>query len=154
VNEATKTRQLWGADVLALMTGRGIDIGCGPDPVLPGVQRFDKEHGDANRVRSFVEGEYDFVFSSHTLEHMVDPRSAIREWWSLVKPGGHLIVVVPDEDLYEQGAFPSLFNRDHKHTFTLSKHRSWSPRSVNLFELARPCPRCVAEVAPVVALVL
>src|SRR5262249_20281128 len=43
-----------------------------------------------------------------------------------------------DEDLYEQGVFPSLFNDDHKFTFTLAKRRSWSPVSLNLMDVARP----------------
>jgi hypothetical protein len=42
---------------------------------------------------------------------------------------------VPDEDLYEQGIWPSEFNVDHKHTFTICKARSWSPVSINLTDL-------------------
>lgn len=61
----------------------------------------------------------------------------IRDWFALVKPGGHLIVIVPDEDLYEQGHFPSIFNNDHKSTFTISKAASWSSKSLNLLDLAR-----------------
>ena len=53
-----------------------------------------------------------------------------------MKPGGFLIVTVPDEDLYEQGSFPpSDFNRDHKWSFTIAKARSWSDRSINVLEL-------------------
>jgi hypothetical protein len=66
---------------------------------------------------------------------MVDPRGAIQNWFSLVKPGGHLITIGPDEDLYEQGHFPSIFNSDHKSTFTISKSASWSPVSINCLEL-------------------
>lgn len=136
-NEASKTRALWDERVLSLMKGRGIDIGSGPDPVFPDVERFDREQGDANRVSAYVSGRYDFAFASHALEHMEDPRAALEEWLSVLKPGGHLIVIVPDEDLYEQGVFPSLFNSDHKHTFTISKARSWSPRSFNVLDLVR-----------------
>jgi hypothetical protein len=67
---------------------------------------------------------------------MHDPRRTLANWWSLVKPGGVLFVIVPDEDLYEQGSWPSRHNADHKHTFTISKKRSWSPRSNNLLDLA------------------
>jgi len=55
-------------------------------------------------------------------------------------PGGHLFLIVPDEDLYEQGIFSSRFNADHKATFTISKARSWSPVSVNVLDLARSLP--------------
>jgi SAM-dependent methyltransferase len=136
MNEASKTRALWGDFERSLLSGRGIDIGCGPDPICPGVRQFDLANGDANEITKHVQEVFDFVFSAHCLEHMHDPPSALREWWQLVKPGGHMIVIVPDEDLYEQGYWPSLFNLDHKSTFTINKASSWSPRSFNLFSLA------------------
>jgi SAM-dependent methyltransferase len=138
--EASKTKTLWKPEVLALLKGDGIDIGCGKDPILPEVDRFDLEHGDANRISSYVKKEYDFVFSSHCLEHMHEPREVLKEWFKIVKPGGHLIVLVPDEDLYEQGRFPSIFNGDHKNTFTISKNSSWSSRSHNLLDMALDLP--------------
>ncbi len=48
---------------------------------------------------------------------------------------GHLIVTVPDEDLYEQGVFPSTYNSDHKWTFSVFKTRSWTERSRNMIDL-------------------
>lgn len=68
---------------------------------------------------------------------MADARSALGRWFEVVKPGGHLVVLVPDEDLYEQGQWPSTFNGDHKWTFTLWKDASWSPVSLNVFDLIR-----------------
>jgi len=136
MDETSKTLKIWGDWENSLLAGSGIDIGCGPDPVTPDVRPFDLEHGDANRITEFVTERFDFVFSSHCLEHMHDPFTALKEWWQLVKPGGHLIFMVPDEDLYEQGVFPSRFNSDHKATFTISKQSSWSPASVNVMDLA------------------
>ena len=46
----------------------------------------------------------------------------------------YLVCLIPDEDLYEQGVFPSTFNSDHKHTFTIHKRNSWSKKSINLIE--------------------
>ena len=140
MNESTKSQAHWGKFERQVTQGSGIDIGCGPDPVTPTARRFDLEHGDANRVSEFVKEQFDFVYSSHCLEHMHDPRATILDWWKLAKPGGHLFVVVPDEDLYEQGVFPSRFNDDHKATFTLSKAQSWSPNSVNVLALANSLP--------------
>jgi SAM-dependent methyltransferase len=125
---------------LDILRGDGIDIGCGEDPVLPGVRPFDVQHGDANVISQHVHETFDFVFSAHCLEHMHDPRAAILEWWKLVRPGGHLFIIVPDEDLYEQRVWPSIFNHDHKATFTLSQDPSWSPVSVNVFDLVRLLP--------------
>ena len=134
-DEASKTRAIWTETEWAYLRGRGIDIGSGDDPVLPDVRRFDVADGDANVITRHVDERFDFVFSSHCLEHMRDPRAALREWWQLVRPGGYLFFIVPEEDLYEQGVFPSRFNSDHKATFTLSKRRSWSPVSHNILDL-------------------
>jgi len=46
-----------------------------------------------------------------------------------------LIITVPDEDMYEGGVFPSRWNEDHKHTFTIHKAKSWSPVSINIIDL-------------------
>ncbi|HLW73831.1 MAG TPA: methyltransferase domain-containing protein [Gammaproteobacteria bacterium] len=141
MDETSKTLRLLATDELALLKGKGIDIGCGVWPVRPEVQPFDQVDGDANYITRYVKpGAYDYVFSSHCLEHMRDPDHALGEWWQLVRPGGHLIVVVPDEDLYEQGYWPSLFNKDHKFTFTISKQQSWSPVSRNLLQMVRALP--------------
>ncbi|RZT38472.1 methyltransferase domain-containing protein [Cupriavidus agavae] len=124
--------------------GDGIDIGAGNDPVslyaelFPGMRSlraWDLPDGDAQLLAGVADESFDFVHSSHCLEHLRDPREALRHWFRVLKPGGHLICMVPDEDLYEQGRFPSTFNDDHKWTFTLWKARSWSARTINLFDL-------------------
>jgi len=123
--------------------GKGIDIGAGSDSLSKGIFNniesidiFEANEGDAQEVLKYREKEsYDFVYSSHCLEHVVDPEAAIIEWFSLVKPGGYMVITVPDEDLYEQGVFPSRWNGDHKHTFTIFKQESWSPASINVTDL-------------------
>ncbi len=124
--------------------GNGIDIGAGKDalgqyqeffPGIRGCRAWDMPDGDAQLLATVADNSFDFVHSSHCLEHMRDPVEALQHWLRVLKPGGHLVVLVPDEDLYEQGVFPSTYNTDHKWTFTISKPASWSPRSVNLTEL-------------------
>lgn len=126
--------------------GDGIDIGGKPDPLalyagmfsrMGSVRTWDWEDGDAQHLASVGDETLDFVHSSHCLEHLVDPREGLRHWFRALRPGGHLIVTVPDEDLYEQGVFPSTFNRDHKWTFTIWKPASWSARSINIVDLVR-----------------
>lgn len=126
--------------------GNGLDIGGKPDPLglycglfcrMTAVKTWDKEDGDAQHLSSVAEAAYDFVHSSHCLEHLEDPLAGLQNWLRIVKPGGHLIVTVPDEDLYEQGVFPSAFNREHKWTFTIYKKRSWCGRSLNILDLVR-----------------
>ncbi len=126
--------------------GNGVDIGGKPDPLalyqeffplMRSVRTWDWEDGDAQFLAGVGTEAFDFVHSSHCLEHLVDPGQGLRNWFRVVREGGYLVVTVPDEDLYEQGVFPSTFNRDHKWTFTIFKTNSWSDRSLNLLDLVR-----------------
>ncbi|TRZ97253.1 MAG: methyltransferase domain-containing protein [Rhodocyclaceae bacterium] len=99
------------------------------------VRGWDLEDGDAQAMAGVADATYDFVHSSHCLEHMRDIREALRQWIRIVKPGGYLVITVPDEDLYEQGSWPSKFNSDHKWSFTIHKNRSPMTRSVNVLDL-------------------
>jgi SAM-dependent methyltransferase len=138
-NEATKTREIWTDDVKSLFKGSGLDIGAGEDLIHLSARPFDKAQGDANRIDEFLSEQFDYVFSSHCLEHMHNPADAILRWWRLVKVDGHLVVIVPDEDLYEQGFWPSLLNEDHKATFRISE-TTWSPVSYRIQDLIATLP--------------
>ncbi|KAA0577947.1 methyltransferase domain-containing protein [Azospirillum sp. B21] len=129
--------------------GNGVDIGGKPDPLslyqeffplMESVRIWDLEDGDAQFMHGVESNVFDFVHSSHCLEHMVNPTEALQNWFRIVRPGGYLIITVPDEDLYEQGIFPSTFNADHKHTFTIFKRKSWSNRSINLTKILSELP--------------
>lgn len=132
--------------VTRYFSGEGVDIGAGPDPLthyielfplVTAVRAWDLADGDAELMASCPDNQFDFVHSSHCLEHMRNPDIALKNWFRILKPGGHLIVIVPDEDMYEQGVFPSTFNTDHKWTFTVFKTASWSNRSRNVVELIK-----------------
>jgi SAM-dependent methyltransferase len=140
--ETSKTRAVRGAQFEArYLQGRVIDIGCGPDLIVPHAEPFDMGHGDAQLIAELrPNSSYDAVCSSHCLEHMRDVPAALRQWWRLVRPGGYLVLVVPDEDLYEQGGWPSLFNSDHKATFRLGKKETWSAVSFDIQALVQDLP--------------
>jgi SAM-dependent methyltransferase len=130
--------------VTRYFVGAGIDVGAGRDaltqyrelfPFISSVRAWDVNDGDAQVMETCENAQFDFVHSSHCLEHMKDPQVALTNWFRILKPGGHLIVLVPDEDMYEQGMFPSTYNPDHKWTFTVFKRSSWSDRSRNVVEL-------------------
>jgi SAM-dependent methyltransferase len=124
--------------------GNGIDIGGKPDPItahrdifsgMGDVRVWDWEDGDAQLMAGIPAESLDFVHSSHCLEHLVNPRVGLKAWFNLLKSGGHLVVTVPDEDLYEQGVFPSTYNSDHKWTFTPYKKYSWSDQCICVTDL-------------------
>lgn len=97
--------------------GSGLDIGCGDDPLATPygtVTPYDRIDGDATFIDKFEE-RFDFVYSSHCLEHLQEPEIALRSWYDQVKTNGFLIVCIPHRDLYEKKKFlPSNFNTDHK----------------------------------------
>lgn len=144
-------RRLDSGYVSRFFVGHGIDIGCGNDPLKPSsmfpniktVDKWDKKQGDAQKIS--LDMQFDFVYSSNCLEHLYDPFEGLMSWWNLVKPKGYLIVSVPDEDLYEQGIFPSKSNPDHKKTFTIYKEESWSSESVNVLDLIKSLPSAKIE---------
>ena len=142
MNETDKTNKLRSSKFFEeYLSGKLIDIGAGKDLVCKWAERFDIEDGDANFITKYRQKEsYDTVHSSHCLEHMFHPQDALKEWWKLVKPNGYLIVVVPDENLYEQGIWPSNFNSDHKNTFRLDAETSWSPVSHDIKKLFESLP--------------
>lgn len=128
----------------------GLDIGSGNDPlqIQPGGlwHEFDRIHNpqhNAQRLPSDFRGRYHTVYASHILEHLQDPVAALRSWWSAVKDGGHLIIVVPHRDFYEQKTdLPSRWNKEHK-TFWLPD-RSEPPCTFSLLHTlqdAIPAPQ-------------
>jgi SAM-dependent methyltransferase len=75
---------------------------------LPGRQ-YISEAVDLNEISS---GQYDFVLSSHTIEHIANPVKALHEWIRVVKDNGTLIIIFPHKD----GTF------DHRREITSLAH--------------------------------
>jgi hypothetical protein len=108
--------------------GDGIDIGCGDDPLsgdlwpnITDLIMYDRIFDPTCNAQTLVgvdDESLDFVHSSHCLEHMEDPMAAIEAWLQVLRPGGFLIVTVPDFVMYEGMHWPSRHNGDHKWAFT------------------------------------
>jgi SAM-dependent methyltransferase len=80
---------------------------------------YDKNHKpghqyitEATDLHRLVSGAYDFVLSSHTLEHVANPLLALSEWVRVLKEDGLIVVVVPHKD----GTF------DHRRPTTTLMH--------------------------------
>ncbi len=113
--------------------GEGLDIGYGLDPITADCFGWDISDGDAQYLASIPDESFDYVYSSHCLEHMRDVREALFNWFRVVKPGGFLILYIPERDLYEKRKeLPSRFNADHKHMFLLGK--SEEPDTLDILE--------------------
>jgi len=89
--------------------GKGLDVGAGGWP-LPGATPVElKEGGDAMEL---PHGPFDFIFSSHCLEHLPNPVAALEHWRSRLREpvpssmrggpwtyGGVLFLYLPHPDM-------------------------------------------------------
>lgn len=106
--------------------GRGLDIGCGSEKLWPASIGIDSGKqwgrpvadvtGDGCDLSLFATESLDYVFSSHFLEHVEDYRSALLEWWRVIRVGGFLVLYLPHKDHYPNIGQPGA-NPDHKHDF-------------------------------------
>jgi ubiquinone/menaquinone biosynthesis C-methylase UbiE len=53
-------------------------------------------YADAENLEMFETGSLDFVISSHTLEHIPDPITALKEWIRVLKENGILWLALPN----------------------------------------------------------
>ena len=80
-------------DFKKYLHGRGIDIGGGPDCLkLPEdvdgtVRLWDFADGDAQYLHGIKDESFDFVYSSHCLEHMRDVDCAFINWLRIATRG-------------------------------------------------------------------
>ena len=67
---------------------------------------------DATDLARLPAASYDFVLSSNNLEHIANPLKAVGEWLRLLRPGGHLLLVLPRKES----------NFDHRREITAFGH--------------------------------
>ena len=117
--------------LLQFCQGQGLDLGCGAEKIkaeaigvdigkgkgsddLVGVADFsaDIETG----LSLFAPGIFDYIFSSHFLEHVRDPAMILHDWWRLIRHGGNLVLYLPHKDLYPRMGTHGA-NVDHRSDF-------------------------------------
>lgn len=142
--------------------GCGVDIASAGDPVVPWAMNFELPQEDFALYNGgkmplgpiqlsgyatklpFNNDSLDFVYSSHLLEDFLDWEPVLREWVRCLKPGGRLIVVLPDKTLwYEQQARGQPGNPAHRHEAFVGELSIYAPtlgleviedRLTNLFQ--------------------
>jgi predicted SAM-dependent methyltransferase len=65
-------------------------------------------------LHMFGDGDLDYVVSRHNLEHYVDVVKTLREWRRVLRPGGIMAIIVPDE----RAGDTVYLDPTHKHCFT------------------------------------
>jgi len=117
--------------VMPFVRGKlGLDLGCGNDRVTPlavGVNRRNPpEEGlvsnlwlDLNNRLPCPDCSWDYVYSSHLLEHLKNPWKVLTDWWRVVKVEGHLILYLPHKRMYTQP------NPEHLHAWDTEEMVRW-----------------------------
>jgi predicted SAM-dependent methyltransferase len=113
VSKKTSETSKCRASLAPYCLGDGIDIGFGGDPIVPHAICMDMFqayaqyethvqhlHGDAKDLHWFQDNSLDFIYSSHVLEDFHDTRAILDEWLRVLKPGGNLVLYLPDEQTY------------------------------------------------------
>jgi SAM-dependent methyltransferase len=114
--------------------GNGIDIGFGGDILCPNCVGWDRVDGDATYLEGVSDNSFDFVYSSHCLEHIPDMETALKNWWRILKRGGYLILFLPHRDLYEKKKdLPSRWSGEHLCYFLPSREEP--PCTVGVLQL-------------------
>ncbi|MGI8791647.1 MAG: class I SAM-dependent methyltransferase [Acidimicrobiales bacterium] len=111
-----------GARCLEIGPGRGYEllnlsrlgwqaVGLEFDPVAAavaeetsGCEVFGGQLGDA----PWPAETFDLIYASHVFEHLLDPLDALSELWTLLRPGGQLVLVYPNPRSLCARAFGSL----------------------------------------------
>jgi len=127
-SETSKVRHL----VLPYCQGHGCDIGFGGDKIkktdcagidyaqpyaYTGKDNVDIACDVMNEPIPVADNTFDYVYSSHLIEDFPDTRAALEEFIRILKPGGHLILVFPDQRKYEAHCFRTgqPLNTHHVH---------------------------------------
>jgi predicted SAM-dependent methyltransferase len=115
-----------------------LDVGCGSGLLLDiaerrgwrvrGVESSTTQSDDARIIRgNFIHSEindrFDCISMIHSFEHMEDPTSTLCRCYDLLKPGGALLIVVPNfsgvwAKLTAEN-WPWLNTRDHAFHYTI-----------------------------------
>lgn len=67
---------------------------------------------EASNLNGILDSTYDFLLSSHNIEHLANPINSILEWKRVVKPNGYFLFILPNKE----GTF------DHKRPITTIDH--------------------------------
>lgn len=108
---------------LHVCKGKGYDIGCmKPEWSFPGSKTIDLSFDDPWDADNLPDGEVDYIFSSHCLEHVPHWVNTMDYWYDKLKVGGVLFLYLPD---YSQKYWRPWNNRQHKHVFVPSFIREY-----------------------------
>ena len=95
--------------------GTGYDIGCCKEEwMFPGAIPIDLDFPNEWHANNLPDGQVDYIFSSHCLEHVTDWVRTLDYWTEHLKPLGTLFLYLPHKD---QKYWRPWNNTKHNHMF-------------------------------------
>lgn len=82
-----------------LCKGNGLDIGGVGDWAFPGAKAINIVNNDGWDAYNLPDEKYDYIFSSHTLEHLPDYVKALTYWKEHLADDGVLFLYLPHPDM-------------------------------------------------------
>ena len=92
--------------------GTGLDIGAGKYPLTGAIPIDPFRNGGEYHATRLPSGSYDYIFSSHCLEHLPNWIEAVGYWFDVIKPGGTVFLYLPHPANHD---WHPKNNRAHKH---------------------------------------
>lgn len=123
----------------------GVDLASGGDAIVPWAISFDlppdeymyyntqpEDHPERFQWRGhvtdlpFKDDQLDWVYASHILEDFLHWEPVMREWVRVLKPGGNMIIMVPEIKLWDEaikrGQMPNCLHRHEAKVGELSTY--------------------------------
>lgn len=113
-SEAAKVRDM--PNVMKYIVGEVADVGCGHDKIIPTAEGYDgRPLEGVDTVKDGIwlrrGSVYSTVFSSHFLEHVMNPSHYIQDWWDHLVDGGYIVLYLPEKSHYNSHDNPEhMFN--------------------------------------------
>jgi len=106
---------------------RILDLGCGTHKTRPWFIGVDILPGADYQCSidhlPFQDRSIDKIVSRHSLEHVLDPIKALREWRRVLRPEGKVVIVLPDEGSVPTMQ-PALSGGMHLHAYDMASFRN------------------------------
>ena len=115
-------------EIVEYTRGKVLNLGAGPFKSFPHWIDIDDKSEysrlpwkpnlsmDCTDLSLIASKSCDAVVSSHLLEHLDNPESALKEWWRVIRVDGYLVLYLPHKLFYPNMGQPGS-NPDHKHDF-------------------------------------
>ncbi|MFI1797989.1 class I SAM-dependent methyltransferase [Streptomyces sp. NPDC020379] len=137
----------------------GLDLGAGVEEGARQGRIAEAHRGLLTELAPKLEGRYDTMSMFHYLEHTTDPRAELTAARTVLAPGGHLIIEVPDPESAMSAVlrrwWVPYFQPQHLHLMPIANlRRELEAQGFTVVAVARQEPHTSFDLTGAAALVL